>query len=132
VAGTGAAMGLGGLALHNHLPGRAEPTGPPSDALIAKGLRPARRSSRAFGTTVSIEAWHTDERVASEAVSSAFGELALIEELRSSVLRARWIGDRSSSPGAVSACAAKTRKSRLMASLKDVHSLRRVLQGFPV
>jgi thiamine biosynthesis lipoprotein len=76
-------MGLGGLGLLNHLLGRADSTGPPSDALIAKGLRPARRSSQAFGTTVSIEAWHTDERVASDAVNAAFGELALVEELMS-------------------------------------------------
>ena len=43
----------------------------------------ARRTARAFGTSVSVIAWHTDERAAIEAVDAAFGELELVEELMS-------------------------------------------------
>jgi thiamine biosynthesis lipoprotein len=83
VVGAGAAVGLGGLGLFNARKDGSEQTGQSSGALLASGLTPARRSSRAFGTTVSIEAWHSDRRAAMDAVNAAFGELALVEELLS-------------------------------------------------
>jgi thiamine biosynthesis lipoprotein len=82
VVGAGAAVGLGGLGLLDARNDGSE-TGQSSDVLLASGLKPARRSSRAFGTTVSIEAWHSDQRAAMDAVDAAFGELTLVEQLMS-------------------------------------------------
>jgi thiamine biosynthesis lipoprotein len=76
VAGAGAAFGLGRLGLSDR---RGHPVAE-NDGLH---LTPARRTSRAFGTAVSVAAWHTSEFAALEAVDAAFRELALVEELMS-------------------------------------------------
>ena len=76
VAGAGAAFGLRGLEVWNQ-PGR------PFAGVEELPLCPARRTARAFGASVSVIAWHTEERAAMEAVDAAFPELALVEELMS-------------------------------------------------
>jgi thiamine biosynthesis lipoprotein len=69
IAGLGAAAGLG---VANR-----------QQSLEPLSLRSATRSSRAFGATVSILAWHTDERSARAAIDAAFTELELVEHLMS-------------------------------------------------
>ena len=83
VAGAGAAFGLGGLWFLSR-PGKDRGSvGEHSDNCHATDFHSARRTARAFGTTVSVAAWHPDERTAGEAVDAAFRELALVEELMS-------------------------------------------------
>jgi FAD:protein FMN transferase len=83
IAGLGAAIGFG--AGHRLWLADGDPEGP-RDRLgrpETASLRSATRSSRAFGTTVSILAWHSDERSAREALDAAFAELELVEQLMS-------------------------------------------------
>jgi FAD:protein FMN transferase len=83
VAGAGAAIGLGGPRLPNRARAIAGEAHQGSFAQDATRLRRTKRESRAFGTLVSIEAWHADEHTAEAAVDAAFGELELVEQLMS-------------------------------------------------
>jgi thiamine biosynthesis lipoprotein len=83
VAGASGAATLSGLGLRSQVPGHTQTTNQSSGAVAADNLREHRRAGRAFGTTVSVAAWHTDEQVASDAVDAAFTELLLVEELMS-------------------------------------------------
>src|SRR5687768_746609 len=83
VAGAGGAATLSGLWLLSHVESQARTAHQSSGAVGADNLCEHRRAGRAFGTTVSVAAWHADEQLASEAVDAAFGELELVEELMS-------------------------------------------------
>lgn len=83
VGGVTAAVGLGGLGLLKPSGEVSGQAAEPSPSRKAKRLYSANRSARAFGTAVSVTAWHAGERTAKEAVDAAFRELNLVEELMS-------------------------------------------------
>jgi thiamine biosynthesis lipoprotein len=83
VAGATGAIALGATRLRARSPAKGSAESIPFDAIGESALRQARRASKAFGTTVSITAWHVDERSAADAIDAAFRELELVEELMS-------------------------------------------------
>src|SRR5688500_14388927 len=76
LAGAGA-FGLGGLGFLSRPDERRDSPEDQAGNRDPVQLQPARRTARAFGTTVSVAAWHAEEQTAKVAVDAAFRELAL-------------------------------------------------------